>query len=155
MANTKKVEKMAVFRLEKGKLTTGEVWQYGGSTITTFTGAIAIPYTDVEVGGMKTVFEDESVESHAFKSDSVKAMLGADLGGLQGNMKYIAWIAFNTGRSDMKTVEAPLRIWATAFIRMCLNLISTTAISRHIVQPNKQPVTIMQTTVKTALPYSV
>jgi hypothetical protein len=89
MANTKKVEKMAVFRLEKGKLTTGEVWQYGGSTITTFTGAIAIPYTDVEVGGMKTVFEDESVESHAFKSDSVKAMLGADLGGLQGNMKYI------------------------------------------------------------------
>lgn len=90
MAETKKVERLAAFRLDPGKAITSAVavLAYGGSTIPTLGAGHALSYVAGSPKGLNGVLDDNSIENQAFPDLPNQVMISADLESLEGEPHY-------------------------------------------------------------------
>lgn len=90
MALTKKIESIAAFRLEMGKMagTTIPAWSFGGNSISVLGAGHGIPILSGQHKGMVDTVDDDSIEGVAFRDLPVQSGIGANVDGIELNMRY-------------------------------------------------------------------
>jgi len=93
MSATKKIESIASFTLEPGKLISGttiNAFSFGGSNISSLGAGLMIPYDDISGKGISENDPDESIDGQAARDLPVQKKIGANLESWGGAMRYLA-----------------------------------------------------------------
>lgn len=90
MALTKKIESVAAFRVELGKGigATVHTWDWNGSTVSALGAGHGIPILSGQHKGMVDTVDDDSIEGVAFRDLPVQSGIGANVEGVELNMRY-------------------------------------------------------------------